>query len=152
MARTAIEVLLMTVCAWLETDASNREELLFKVEGMSDCLSKIVKHIGFSSITEHLSTIWVLARRVLCIMRGIAIQSTESITVTSMGAINPRPRGFKALRELDCTILRLEVDMALSVLEEWILACPPDEPLEMLVSLVQSTLEDIQCIIETQPN
>ena len=147
MARTAIEAFLMTICTWLKLDVPRQSELLDKVEGMADCLAKMIRHIGFSSSTEHLATIWVLSRRVLCIMRGIAIESTQNITIASLGSIAQRPKGYKALKELDRTTLLLEIDMSLSVLEEWILACPPDKPLETLVSLVQSTLEDIQQII-----
>ena len=125
-------------------------EFLYKVEGMSDFLAKVIKHIGFSCITEHLTTVWVLSRRALCVMRGVPVEHTENITIASLGTICQRPKGFRALRELDRTTLTLEIDMALSVLEEWILACPPDEPLEAIVALTQETLADIQAIIEAQ--
>ena len=60
----------------------------------------------------------------------------------------PETQSYRALRELDKTSLILELDLALWVLEEWILACPPNEPLEAIVSLTQETLQDIQAIIE----
>ena len=63
-----------------------------------------------------------------------------------MGAICHRSRGYRALTELDQTTLVLEIDLSQTVLEEWILACPPNEPL--IISLVQETLEDIRTIIE----
>ena len=148
MARTAIETFLITICAWLELDRSMTTELLYKVEGMFDYLAKVIKHIGFSPITEHLTTVWVLSRRALCVMRGVPVEHTENITIASLGTICQRPRGFRALRDLERTTLTLEIDMALSVLEEWILACPPNEPLEAIVSLTQETLQDIQAIIE----
>lgn len=148
MARTATEIILITICAWLELDQSKRAELLDKVEGMSDCLAKIIRHIGFSCITEHLTTVWILSRRTLCVLRGIPVENTENITIASLGAIRQRPRGFRALRDLDRTALILEIDMALSVLDKWILACPPNEPLEDIIALTQETLEDILAIIE----
>ena len=148
MARTVIETFLITICLWLESDFPRRGELLDKVEGMSDCLAKIFRHIGFSSITEHLTTVWILSRRALCVMRVIPVENTANITIASIGSTFQRPRSYRALRELDKTSLILEIDLALSVLEEWILACPPNEPLEAIVSLTQETLEDIQAIIE----
>ena len=123
-------------------------ELLYKVEGMSDSLAKVIKHIGYSCITEHLSTVWVLSRRALCIMRGVPIEHTENITIASLGTISQQPRGFRPLRELDRTTLTLEADLALSVLEEWILACPPNQPLETIIALTQETILDIQTIVE----
>ena len=87
MARTVIETFLMTICMWLELDVPRRGELLDKVEGMADCLAKIIRHIGFSSITEHLATVWILSRRALCVMRGIPVENTANITIGSMGAI-----------------------------------------------------------------
>ena len=152
MARTATEVFLVTICAWLELDRSMTSELLYKVEGMSDFLAKIIRHIGYSCLTEHLATVWVLSRRALCIMRGVPIEHTVNITIASLGTISQQPRGFRTLRELDQTTLTLEADLALSVLEEWILACPPNQPLETIVSLTQETVLDIQTIIEDSPS
>ena len=126
-------------------------ELLYKVEGMSDFLAKIIRHIGYSCLTEHLATVWVLSRRALCIMRGVPIEHTVNITIASLGH-QSASRGFRTLRELDQTTLTLEADLALSVLEEWILACPPNQPLETIVSLTQETVLDIQTIIEDSPS
>ena len=148
MAGSATEVFLVTICAWLEVDRSITSELLYKVEGMSDFLAKVIRHVGYSCITEHLATVWVLARRALCIMRGVPMEHTLNISISSLGAINQHPRGFRSLRELDRTTLELEADLTLSVLEEWILACPPNQPLETIISLTQETVLDIQSIIE----
>ena len=103
MARTAIETFLITIFLWLESDFPRRGELLDKVEGMSDCLAKIIRHIGFSSITEHLTTVWILSRRALCVMRGIPVENTANITIASIGSTCQRPRGYRALRELNKT-------------------------------------------------
>ena len=81
MARTATEVFLVTICAWLELDRSMTSELLYKVEEMSDFLAKIIRHIGYSCLTEHLATVWVLSRRALCIMRRVPIEHTVNITI-----------------------------------------------------------------------
>jgi hypothetical protein len=54
MARTVIETFLMTICMWLELDVPRRGELLDKVEGMADCLAKIIRHIGL----PQLQNIW----------------------------------------------------------------------------------------------
>ncbi|CAL1142518.1 unnamed protein product [Cladocopium goreaui] len=102
-----------------EVDRSITSELLYKVEGMSDFLAKVIRHVGYSCITEHLATVWVLARRALCIMRGVPMEHTLNISISSLGAINQHPRGFRSLRELDRTTLELEADLTLSVLEEW---------------------------------
>ena len=67
-------------------------ELLYKVEGMSDFLAKIIRHIGYSCLTEHLATVWVLSRRALCIMRGVPIEHTVNITIASLGTISQQPR------------------------------------------------------------
>jgi hypothetical protein len=46
--------------------------------------------------------------------------------------------------------LILEIELVKSVLEEWILASPPDDPMELLLELVQDTMEDIRVILEAR--
>jgi hypothetical protein len=42
----------------------------------------------------------------------------------------------------------LEIDLVKTILEEWVLACPADDPLELVLMLVQDTMEDIRVILE----
>lgn len=43
----------------------------------------------------------------------------------------------------------LEIDLAKSIWEEWILVSPdPDDPMELLLELVKSTMEDIGVLLE----
>jgi hypothetical protein len=67
----AFEIFSMVICTWLEVDIPRRSELIDKVEGMAQFFSKIIKHIGVSSITEHLAMIRVLTRGALCVLRGV---------------------------------------------------------------------------------
>jgi hypothetical protein len=64
----AFEIFSMVICTWLEVDIPRRSELIDKVEGMAQFFSKIIKHIGVSSITEHLAMIRVLTRGALCVL------------------------------------------------------------------------------------
>lgn len=81
-------------------------------------------------------------------LRGLELESTSSISYRSIGGISRQPRGYSSLIELDDPQLSLEIEANQLLLEEWILACQPDEPLELLLKLLRDTFYDIKVILQ----
>ena len=76
-----------------------------KMECFAECLTRIIRHMSISSLTEHLVTIWILIRRTQC-AEGLDSETTANISYQAIGDIS-RQRGYKSLRELERTQLLL---------------------------------------------
>ena len=146
MTAELVSAFLVVVLKWLEVDDSVQPELLEKMECFAECLTRIARHMSISSLTEHLVTVWIMIRRVQCVLRGIDLESTSNISYRSMGGIAREPRGFTSLVELDDPQLTFEIEANHLLLEEWIMACKPEEPLELVLKLVRETFNDIRVI------
>lgn len=148
MTAELISAFLVVILKWLELDDKAKPELLEKMECFAECLTRIVRHMSVSSLTEHLVTTWIMIRRVQCVLRGIDLESTANISYRSIGGISRQPKGFSSLAELDDPQLSVEIEANHLLLEEWILACKPDEPLELVLQLVRETFKDIRVILK----
>jgi hypothetical protein len=89
-----------------------------------------------------------MIRRTQCVLRGLELESTSSISYRSIGGIARQPRGFSSLVELDDPQLSIEIEANHLLLDTWILACRPEEPLELVLQLVRETFNDIQVILQ----
>ena len=147
MTSELVSAFLVVILKWLELDDNSRPFLLEKMECFAECLTRIIRHMSISSLTEHLVTVGIMIRRTQCVLRGLDLESTSSISYRSIGGIARQPRGYSSLAELDDPQLGLEIEASDSVLQEWILACHPDEPLELVLKLLSETFNDIQLII-----
>ena len=99
MTAELVSAFLVVILKWLEVDDSVQHELL--EECFAECLTHIVERMSVSSLTEHLVTVWIMIRRVQCVLRGIDLESTSNISYRSIGRMSREPRGFTSLVELD---------------------------------------------------
>jgi hypothetical protein len=148
MTAELISAFLVVILKWLELDERAKPELQERMECFAECLTRIVRHMSISSLTEHLVTVWIMVRRVQCVLRGIDLESTTNISYRSIGGIARQPRGFSSLVELDDPQLSIEIEANHLLLDEWILACRPEEPLELVLQLVREPFNDIQVILQ----
>ena len=108
---------------------------------MAECISRVIRHLGLSNLTEHLGDLWVNTRRALCSFKGVKLEASDDISISAIGAIPHRTRGFRALRELDHCILQIELlqielEEAYETVQELILACDPGTQLETSMQLI----------------
>ena len=148
MTAELVRAFLVVILKWLELEDNVQQELLEKMECFAECLTRIVRHMSISSLTEHLVTVWIMIRRVQCVLRGIDLESTANISYRSIGGIARQPRGFSSLVELDDPQISMEIEANHLLLDEWILACRPEEPLELVLNLVRETFNDIKVILQ----
>ena len=53
MTAELISAFLVVILKWLELDDSARPELLEKMECFAECLTRVIRHMSVSSLTEH---------------------------------------------------------------------------------------------------
>ena len=75
------------------------------------------------------------------------LEASADISISAIGAIPHRTRGFRAFRELDHCILQNELEAAYETVQELILACDPGTQLEKAMQLIFATMEDMMIII-----
>ena len=95
MTAELISAFLVVILKWLELDERAKPELQERMECFAECLTRIVRHMSISSLTEHLVTVWIMVRRVQCVLRGIDLESTTNISYRSIGGNSPTTQGFQ---------------------------------------------------------
>ena len=85
------------------------------------------------------------------------LEASADISISAIGAIPHRTRGFRALRELDHCILQIELlqielEEAYETVQELILACDPGTQLETSMQLIFDTMEDMMIISSAHPS
>ena len=147
MFALTIQSFMVMIYTWMGDDPNNQIECQERLENLAECLSKVIRHLGLSNLTEHLGTLWVNARRALCSFKGVRLEVTGDISTSAIGAIPFQTRGFRALRELDHCILQTELEVSRDVVQELIMACGPATQLERAMQLISDTLDDMLVII-----
>eukprot|EP00435_Cladocopium_sp_Y103_P009156 s4461_g2.t1 len=132
---------------WMEGDVAKRQDYIARVEVLADCLARIVKQMGLSCLNEHLTVLWVMTRRMLCVCRGLQLEQTEAIRAESIGGLPAYMKGFLSLTLIPVEVLLPEIVQTEDVLQEWMLLARYDSELEDILELVWSTLQDIRAII-----
>eukprot|EP00435_Cladocopium_sp_Y103_P014502 s3748_g3.t1 len=132
---------------WMEGDLTKRQEYIARVEVLADCLARIVRQMGLSCLNEHLTVLWVMVRRMLCVCRGLQLEQTEAIRAESMGGLPLHMKGFLTLTLIPVEVLLPEIVQTEDVLQEWLLLARYDSELENILELVWCTLQDIRAII-----
>ena len=146
MTADLVGAFLVMILKWLEIDDSIYAELVERMECFAECLTRVVRHMGVSTLTHHLIELWIMIRRVQCVLRGIELESTANMSWKSIGAVSREQKGFASLVELDDPRLTFEIEANQLLLEEWILSSEPDEPLELALKLVRETFNDIRVV------
>ena len=93
-----INTFLLIITQWLELDFENRGQFLDKMECVSECLGKCIRQMSCSCLTEHLTVLWVLSKRVQCAFRGIPLENSQNVTYRSIGGVSQQPQGFRSLQ------------------------------------------------------
>ena len=149
MLALEIQSFMVMIYTWMGDDPTgqNRFDCQEKLESLADCISRVIRHLGLSNLTEHLGDLWVNTRRALCSFKGVKLEASVDISISAIGVIPHRTRGFRALRELDHCILQIELEEAYETVQELILACDPGTQLETSMQLIFDTMEDMMIII-----
>ena len=152
MLALEIQSFMVMIYTWMGDDPKNRFDCQEKLESLAECISRVIRHLGLSNLTEHLGDLWVNTRRALCSFKGVKLEASDDISISAIGAIPHRTRGFRALRELDHCILQIELfqielEEAYETVQELILACDPGTQLETSMQLIFDTMEDMMIII-----
>ena len=149
MLALEIQSFMVMIYTWMGDDPTgqNRFDCQEKLESLAECISRVIRHLGLSNLTEHLGDLWVNTRRALCSFKGVKLEASADISISAIGANPHRTRGFRALRELDHCILQIELEEAYETVQELILACDPGTQLETSMQLIYDTMEDMMIII-----
>ena len=141
MLALEIQSFMVMIYTWMGDDPTgqNRFDCQEKLESLAKCISRVIRHLGLSNLTEHLGDLWVNTRRALCSFKGVKLEASADISISAIGAIPHRTRGFRAFRELDHCILQNELEL--------ILACDPGTQFETSMQLIFDTMEDMMIII-----
>ena len=142
-----IQSFMVMIYTWMGDDPKNQFDCQERLESLAECLSRVIRHLGSSNLTEHLGTLWVNTRRALCSFKGVKLEVTADISISAIGAVPRRTRGFRALRELDHCILQNELEASREIVRELIVACEPETQLEKAMQLILDTMEDMMIII-----
>ena len=60
MAPALVNMFLVVIVHWLEREVEKKEEYLERLECFCEFLATVIRQMGISCLTEHLTTLWVL--------------------------------------------------------------------------------------------
>eukprot|EP00435_Cladocopium_sp_Y103_P023708 s97_g5.t1 len=132
---------------WMEKDLSRKQEQITRVEVLAEFLARVVRQMGLSCLNEHLTVLWVMVRRMLCVCRGLQLEQTEAIRAESIGGLPSYMKGYMSLTSLPSESLLPEIVQAEDLLQEWMLLARYESDLENILELIWCTLQDIRVVI-----